>query len=179
MRELFMTVAKSIVLDSILPMVTSTISNKFEQRNSEILHKRNLELLDKQARLLKPQNTKTQSENMHVQLESVSLAEFEDLNDYHKAKWDQYFGTIRDLPENASKDEVIHTMQAIEKDIKKYGCLSCRENATKIALPALKVQGKPLTRVMTKDEALVRMCDFKNEVNRHLGKPQFDCSTIS
>ena len=99
------------------------------------------------------------------------------LEEFHQSKWIQYFGTLDDLPQDADITEVRSTMNEILSDMRVYPCDTCRENVNG-HLSNMAERGHKFTDAETKKEAIERLCEFKNEINKIKGNPEFSCELV-
>jgi len=155
-----------IITQNVVPFGMNMLNKKIEHRLEK-------ELMDKESQIdIKKAHVfdKMSSSNLIVENEpeksshEIGVADFENLDSFHNAKWDQYFGTLEDLDDFATRSKVKSVMGEILEDIKVYPCTDCKENST-VHLEKMKDNGKAFLDVGSKSEALERLCEFKNEVN--------------
>ena len=150
-----------IITNNVVPFSMGIAKTRIENRLEKDMYSKQIELDNKKLAYLDRSN------------EQILNA----LNEFHNAKWVQYFGTIEDLADNADSVKVRNTMNEILSDIRVYPCDTCRENSDS-HLSELERKGMAFTDIETKTEAIRRLCDFKNEVNKTLGKSMFDCNMV-
>ena len=107
----------------------------------------------------------------------VHVPDSGDLDQMHAEKWNEFFGKIYDLNDNASTGETVKTMKNIQADIEKYPCKSCQENS-KEHLKEMKQDNDQFTRVSTKKDAIMKLCRFKNKINDMKGNDIFPCDSL-
>ncbi len=163
-----------IITNNVVPFSMGIAKTRIENRLEKDMYSKQIELDNKKlAYLDKLEHTPSTP----VKTQELGLSDFKDLDEFHNAKWVQYFGTIEDLADNADSVKVRNTMNEILSDIRVYPCDTCRENSDS-HLSELERKGMAFTDIETKTEAIRRLCDFKNEVNKTLGKSMFDCNMV-
>lgn len=125
----------------------------------------------------------TPIERSTVKLESdgapfIKVPNTGDINQMHAQKWNEYWKMLYDLPDNASKGESIKVMNKIEGDIKKYKCVTCRENSI-AHLKEMKQDNDLFSRVTSKQDAIQKLCRFKNKINDMKGEELFACEKLA
>ena len=107
----------------------------------------------------------------------LTVPKTNDLNQLHAEKWNEYWQKIYDLPDDAGAGQSVKVMKEIEQDMKKYPCPECQEHAI-INLKEMKKEGDLFARVSGKEEAIIKLCTFKNLINEKNGKELFDCESL-
>jgi len=185
--------------ESVIPIGTSIVMGHFKLQANKKLMAIQGQNLEKQQRIMNQHNHSNGHQDLYnpniprlidlketpeeQTLESVKapfmkVPNIGGMDKIHAEKWNDYWNTLYELPDNASKGDSVKAMKKIQEDIQKYPCLSCRENA-KSHLQEMKDEGDLFPQVESKEDAIQKLCRFKNKVNETKGNELFDCEVLA
>ena len=162
----------SSILNMCVPIGSQMLNNHLAKEHAKRMREISMDELNKREKIIsKRSHSSPEEHQIHINDEIPEVPEFEfkageGIDEIGKRMWNTYHDLSLQLPDNATTSQVRVFLRKVERSMRNHPCEECRNNITK-HLSKIKMIGH------TKTDAVKKIFEIHNKVNKELGKPVF------